>query len=291
MGEILHAIDLFKSFGRKQVLENFSLHLQEGQVYGLLGKNGEGKTTLIRMVMGIIPVDKGKILYKGTEIKFNRPYYKKEVGYIPEESIFFSWMTIKELMSFNSSFYPDWNENKADELLDRFDLHENLKIKNLSRGMKLKLGLVVALAAEPRLLILDDPTSGMDVPTRQDFLKGIIREILDEGTTILFSSHLVHELEGIIDHLGILHDGKLILEENFEKVKNEAKKVHVGFDGSVPDKIDIEEILTKQTDGNKCDLAVYPWSAAVKTRLEQLHPVRMKVESMTLEEIFVHFVS
>ena len=265
--------------------------MEEGKVYGLLGKNGEGKTTLIRMIMGIIPGDKGKILYKGNEINFNRPFYKKEVGYIPEESIFFGWMTINELMTFNSSFYPKWKAHKAKELLDRFDLDEKVKIKNLSRGMKLKMGLIVALAAEPELLILDDPTSGMDVPTRHDFLKGIIREILDEGTSILFSSHLVHELEGIIDHLGILHNGKLILEENFEQVKNNAKKVHLVFDGSVPDGIDIDGMLTKQTDGNKCDMGIYPWSEDVKINLEALHPTKMNLESMTLEEIFVHFVS
>jgi ABC-2 type transport system ATP-binding protein len=291
MSEILQTKNLYKSFGRKQVLNDLSMILEEGKVYGLLGKNGEGKTTLIRMIMGIIPNDRGKILYKGKQIEFNSPYYKREVGYIPEESIFFSWMTIKELMVFNSSFYPKWNGQKARGFLDRFGLDEKFRIKNLSRGMKLKLGLIVALAAEPELLILDDPTSGMDVPTRHDFLKGIIREILDEGTTILFSSHMVHELEGIIDHLGILHEGQLILEENFEQVKNGAKKVHLTFDGSVPDGIDIQGLLTKQTDGNTCDLGIYPWSEDVKNNLEALHPAKMNVESMTLEEIFIHFVS
>ncbi len=291
MSDILRAKNLYKSFGRKHVLNDFSMSLEEGKVYGLLGKNGEGKTTLIRMIMGIIPCDKGKIHYKESEIKFNHPLYKKEVGYIAEESIFFGWMTIRDLMAFNSSFYSKWNENRAKDLLDRFDLEGRLKIKTLSRGMKLKLGLIVALAAEPELLILDDPTSGMDVPTRHDFLKGIISEILEQGTSILFSSHMVHELEGIIDHLGILHDGKLILEDNFEKVKNNAKKVHLVFDGSVPDGIDIEGMLTKQTDGNKCDLGIYPWSEDVKKGLEALHPTKMDTESMTLEEIFIHFVS
>jgi ABC-2 type transport system ATP-binding protein len=291
MAEILLAKNLNKSFGRKQVLKDFNMTLKEGQVYGLLGKNGEGKTTLIRMIMGIIPGDKGKILYKEKEIQFNQPFYKKEVGYIPEETIFFGWMTIKELMAFNSSFYPKWNVNKTRELLDRFDLEGKLKIKNLSRGMKLKLGLIVALAAEPDLLILDDPTSGMDVPTRHDFLKGIIQEILDEGTTILFSSHLVHELEGIIDHLGILHNGSLILEESFERVKNDAKKIHLAFDKAVPEGIDIKGLLTKQIDGNTCDLGVYPWSDETKNSLEALHPIKIDVESMTLEEIFIHFVS
>jgi ABC-2 type transport system ATP-binding protein len=291
MGDILQVNNLFKSFGRKQVLSDFNMSLEEGKVYGLLGKNGEGKTTLIRLIMGIIPGDKGKILYKGNEIKFNQPFYKKEVGYIPEDSIFFGWMTIKELMTFNSSFYPKWNPQKTKELLDRFNLDGKLKIKNLSRGMKLKLGLIVALVAEPELLILDDPTSGMDVPTRHDFLKGIIREILDEGTSILFSSHLVHELEGIIDHLGILHEGKLILEDNFEQVKNKAKKVHLVFDDPVPDGIDIKGILTKQTDGNKCDIGIYPWSENVKNELDAFNPTKVNVESMTLEEIFIHFVS
>ena len=291
MGDILQANSLYKSYGQKKVLNDFNMSLKEGKVYGLLGKNGEGKTTLIRMIMGIIPGDKGKILYKGKKIKFNHPFYKKEVGYIPEESIFFGWMTIQELMTFNSSFYPKWNENKLNELLNRFDLDGKLKIKYLSRGMKLKLGLIVALVAEPELLILDDPTSGMDVPTRHDFLKGIISEILEQGTSILFSSHLVHELEGIIDHLGILHNGKLILENNFEQVKKNAKKVHLVFDGSVPEGIDVQGMLTNQTDGNACDLGIYPWSEVVKKDLEALHPIKMSMESMTLEEIFVHFVT
>lgn len=291
MGEILRAECLYKKFGRKQVLKDFNMTLEEGKVYGLLGKNGEGKTTLIRMIIGVIPGDKGKIYYKGNPIAFNSPHYKKEVGYIPEESIFFGWMRINELLTFNSSFYPKWNASKAREFLKKFDLDGNLKIKNLSRGMKLKMGLVVALASEPELLILDDPTSGMDVPTRHDFLKGIIQEILDEGTTILFSSHLVHELEGIIDHLGILHDGHLILDGEFEKVRNSAKKVYLSFDGSVPDRIEITGILSKQTNGNKCDLGIYPWSEDAKKGLEALNPTTMDVESMTLEEIFIHFVA
>ncbi len=291
MAEILRVENLNKSFGRKMVLKDFCMTLEEGKVYGLLGKNGEGKTTLIRMIMGIIPGDKGEIFYKGKPIAFNSPSYKREVGYIPEESIFFGWMRIKELLAFNSSFYPKWNASKAREFLKKFDLDRNIKIKNLSRGMKLKMGLITALASEPELLILDDPTSGMDVPTRHDFLKGIIQEILDEGTTILFSSHMVHELEGIIDRLGILHNGHLILDGDFEKVKNSAKKVYLSFDGSIPDQIEIKGIMSKQTNGNICDLGIYPWSEDAKKGLEALNPTKMDVESMTLEEIFIHFVA
>jgi ABC-2 type transport system ATP-binding protein len=291
MGEILRAESLYKKFGRKQVLKDFSMTLGEGKVYGLLGKNGEGKTTLIRIIMGVIPGDEGEIFFEDKLIAFNSPNYKEKVGYIPEESIFFGWMKIKQLLAFNSSFYPKWNATKAQEFLKRFELDENLRIKNLSRGMKLKMGLIIALASEPSLLILDDPTSGMDVPTRHDFLRNIIREILDQGTTILFSTHLVHELEGIIDHLGILHEGHLILDDAFEEVKSSTRKVHLVFDGSVPDRIDVKGVLTQQSDGNKFDLGIYPWSEEARKDLEALNPSRMDVESMTLEEIFVQFVS
>jgi ABC-2 type transport system ATP-binding protein len=131
----------------------------------------------------------------------------------------------------------------------------------------------------------------LDVPTRHDFLKGIIQEILEKGTTILFSSHMVHELEGIIDHLGIIHNGRLILEENFEAVKNRAKKVRLTFDHPVPDDFKINGILTKQTDGKSCDLVFYPWEEEKRNELQAFLPRRIEVESMTLEEIFVHFVS
>jgi len=291
MGEILKIENLSKSFGRKIVLENYNMTLEKGKVYGLLGKNGEGKTTLIRIIMGVIPADKGEIFYKNKRVKFNDTSYKKEVGYIPEENIFFGWMRMKELLDFNSSFYPTWNHQKAEEYLKRFSLDKKTKIKNLSRGMKLKLGLIVALASEPELLILDDPTSGLDVPTRHDFLKDIIREILESGTTILFSSHMVHELEGIIEHLGILHNGNLILDEYFQKVKSLTKRVRITFDRSPPDKIGIGGILTEQKNGSRKELVIYPWNEEKEKKIKALSPVHLEIEPLTLEEIFINFVS
>ena len=127
MSEILNIISLDKSFGQKKVLENFNMTLQEGKVYGLLGNNGEGKTTLIRMIMGIIPSNKGEIFYKNQKIEFKHSAYKKEIGYIPEESFFYSWMTIKDLLDLNSSFYPKWNSKKAHEFLERFSLDNKIK--------------------------------------------------------------------------------------------------------------------------------------------------------------------
>jgi ABC-2 type transport system ATP-binding protein len=290
MDELLAIRGLSKNFGRKVILKNFDLTLEKGKVYGLLGKNGAGKTTLIRMIMGVIPWDSGEIIYKGQKLKFGDAAYKREIGFIPEDSIFFSWMTIKELLNFNASFYSSWNDIKAEKYLDRLALDGKAKIRHLSRGMKLKVGLIVALAADPKFLILDDPTSGLDVPTRQEFMRDIIKEILEGGTTILFSSHLVHELDGIIDKLGILHNGNLILEDEYTKVKDASKKVLLVFEKAIPANISIDGVLSQKSENNRLEVVIHPWDEAKLRELESLNPKHMEVNSLTLEEIFISFV-
>jgi len=291
MDEILRIENLSKSFGKKKVFENLSMSLVEGKVCGFLGKNGEGKTTLARILMGVIPSDTGQIYYRNKKITFGGSSYKNEVGFIPEESIYFGRMSIKELLDFNGAFYSAWNRQKVEDYLDRFSLDKNTKIRNLSRGMKLKLGLIVTLASEPKVLILDDPTSGLDVLTRHDFLKEIIKELSEAGTTILFCTHLVHEIEGIIDHLSIINDGGLILDEDIQKVRAFAKRILLNFDGPLPGEIRIEGVLAKKANGNRCELVVYPWTPEKKSLVEELGPTKMEMLSLSLEEIFINFVS
>jgi len=291
MGEILSIQNLSKSFGRKSVLRDFSLTLEKGKVYGLLGKNGEGKTTLMRVIMGVIPSDGGEIQYKGRRICFNDAWHRKEIGYIPEDSFFFSAMRIKELLDFNASFYPAWDWRKAEDYLGRLNLDGRGRIGQLSRGMKLKLGFVVALAAKPELLFLDDPTSGIDVPTRQDFLKGIVRELSDAGTTLLFSSHLVHELERIVEHIHILDGGRIILDEEYLALKNRTRRVRMEFEGGTPDSTRLAGLLTERREGNRIDAVIYPWVEDVAKAVEALTPSRWEVEPLSLEEIFMSFIA
>jgi ABC-2 type transport system ATP-binding protein len=219
MSELLRIERLSKSFGRRSVLRDFHLTIESGRVYGLLGRNGEGKTTLARILMGVIPADGGSIQYKGRRITFGASDYKREFGYVPEDPFFYDGMTVRGLLALNAGFYPRWDGKRAAADLERFGLEPKAKIATLSRGTKLKLELVTALAAAPELLILDDPTSGLDVPTRRDFLRDIIRELAASGTTILFATHLVHELERVVERLLILHGWRLILDEDFDAVK------------------------------------------------------------------------
>ena len=219
MSELLRIQNLSKTFGRHEVLRDFNLAIESGRVYGLLGRNGEGKTTLARILMGVIPADGGDIFYKGKRIAYGESAHKREFGFVPEDPFFYEDMTVQRLLAFNCRFYPKWDGKRAAADLERFALDPKARVGTLSRGMKLKLGLAVALAAAPELLILDDPTSGLDVPTRQDFLRDIIRELAASGTTVLFATHLVHELERIVERLLVLHGGRLILDEDFDAVK------------------------------------------------------------------------
>jgi ABC-2 type transport system ATP-binding protein len=291
MSELLKITGLGKSFGRHLVFRGLNLKLETGKVYGLLGLNGEGKTTLIRILLGVIPADAGRILYKDSPVSFRSAAYKDEVGYIPEDSFFFGGMRVGELLDFNAAFFRRWDGRRADELLKRFSLDERAKVKTLSRGMKLRLEMAVALAARPALLVLDDPTSGLDVPTRHDFLQDIILELADAGTTILFSTHLVHELERIVDHLFILHRDRLILAEEHETVKSSTRRVRLAFPGNPPPSLGIDGVLTETRDGQRLEAVVYPWSEAKKEKIEGLFPTRLDVEPLTLEDIFRSFVA
>lgn len=219
MSELLRIEHLSKSFGRKEVLKDLSLSVESGRVHGLLGRNGEGKTTLARVLMGVIPADGGVVTFRGRRIGFGQSAYKREFGYVPEDPFFYEDMTVRRLLDFNARFYPRWDRKRIAADLERFGLDPKSRFGTLSRGQKLKLGLAAALAAAPELLILDDPTSGLDVPTRQDFLRDVIRELAASGTTVLFATHLVHELERVVERLLVLHGGRLIVDEDFDRVK------------------------------------------------------------------------
>ena len=290
MSELLKIEGLSKSFGRRAVLRSVGLTLEPGKVYGFLGRNGEGKTTLIRTIMGVIPRDRGIISFKGSPVTFAGAAYKKEIGYIPEDAFFYGWMTVGGLLDFNAHFFPKWDSAKAADDVKRFALDRAAKVRTLSRGQKLKLAFVAALAARPELLILDDPTSGLDVPTRRDFLREVIRELAAGGTAVLFATHLVHELERIVDHLFILNGGRIVLDETYEKVKGLARRAVLGFDGEAPDLSDLANVIGRRAIGRDLELIIYPWDEEIEKALRALNPARLDIESLSLEDVFVSFV-
>ncbi len=290
MSDLLRVEHLSKSFSRQAVLRDIGFALEPGRVYGLLGRNGEGKTTLIRTIMGVIPRDSGVISFKGLPVTFGAADYKQEIGYIPEDSFFYGGLTVGELLSFNGRFFHKWDARRAADDLKRLALDPAAKVRTLSRGQQLKLAFVVALAAGPQLFVLDDPTSGLDVPTRREFLRDVIRALADGGTAVLFATHLVHELECIVDHLFILHGGRIVLDAAFEQVKDKARRVVLGFDGEPLAFPDPPNLLVRRRAGTDVELVVYPWSDDGERALRSAGAARFDVEPLGLEDFFAAFV-
>jgi len=290
MSDLLKVEKLSKGFGGRAVLREIGFSVEPGRVYGLLGRNGEGKTTLIRTIMGVIPRDAGVITFKGRALTFGDADYKKEIGYIPEDAFFYGAMSVGGLLEFNGRFFPKWDARKAADDLKRFALDPAAKVRTLSRGQQLKLAFVAALAVRPELLLLDDPTSGLDVPTRQDFLRDVIRELAAGGTAVLFSTHLVHELERIVDHLFILHGGRIVLDEAYEKVKGLARRAVLGFDTEPPESPALDGVLSQRRIGKDLELIIYPWNEAVERTLRAMNAARLEIEPLSLEDIFTSFV-
>jgi ABC-2 type transport system ATP-binding protein len=290
MSELLKVERLSKGFGGKAVIHDVGFTVEPGRVYGLLGRNGEGKTTLIRTIMGVIPRDAGVISFKGRPVTYGEADYKRAIGYVPEDSFFYGGMSVAALLAFNGRFFPKWDPKRAEADVGRFGLDPAAKVRTLSRGQKLKLAVVAALAAEPELLILDDPTSGLDVPTRREFLRDIIGELARGGTAVLFATHLVHELERIVDHLFILRGGRIVLDEPYDKVKSQAKRAVVGFTGQPPESLEVGNVIGRRRIGQDWELVIYPWNEAVNGSLLALSAARLEVEALSLEDIFASFV-
>ncbi len=290
MAEMLRLEKLTKAFGRREVLRGIDLVLEPGKVYGLLGRNGEGKTTLVRTIMGVIPSDAGKIVFRGQPVGSGSPAYKQKIGYVPEDAFFYGWMSVRQVLDFNSRFYWPDDGWRPEGLIERFELDPDAKVRTLSRGQRLKLAFAVALTADPDLLILDDPTSGLDVPTRRDFLRDVIRQLADRGTTVLFATHLVHELERIVDHLLILRGGRVILDEPFEKIREQARRVLLRFDDGAPPIPRLETIIGERRAGREIDLIVYPWNSRAETAIQALGPVQVEFVPLSLEDLFTSFV-
>jgi len=267
MSELLKIEGLSKSFGQRAVLRSIGLTLEPGKVYGFLGRNGEGKTTLIRTIMGVIPPDAGVVSFKGLPVSFGEAAYKKEIGYIPEDAFFYGWMTVGGLLEFNSRFFPKWDAGRAADDVKRFALDPAAKVRTLSRGQQLMLAFVAALAA-----------------------REVIRELAAGGTAVLFATHLVHELERIVDHLFILNGGRIVLDETYERVKALARRAVLGFDGEAPDLSGLTNVLGRREIGRDLELVIYPWHEEGERALRALNPARLDIEALSLEDVFVSFV-
>jgi ABC-2 type transport system ATP-binding protein len=216
---VIEIAALTRRFGAKTALDSVSLSFARGGVYGLVGANGAGKTTLIKHILGLLVAESGSVRVFGADPVADPVGVLSRLGYLSEENDLPGWMRVDELIDYSRAFYPRWDDAYAEELRRTFELDASAPVKTLSKGQKARAGLIVALAHRPELLVLDDPSSGLDPIVRRDILGAVMRTMADEGRTVLFSSHLLDEVERIADHVTMIRRGTILMSAPLTEIK------------------------------------------------------------------------
>lgn len=278
---------LTRTFGKKTALRNVDLTISRGKVFGLVGENGAGKTTLIKHLIGSLNTQQGSVRVFGLDPVKDPKGVLGRIGYLSEERDLPHWMRVDELMRYTKAFYPDWDVSYAEKLRKMFRLDSSAKVKVLSQGQRAKAALLTALAYRPPLLILDEPSSGLDPVVRRDILDAIIRTAADEGRTVLFSSHLLDEVERVSDDTAMIHGGEIVMSAPLEKIRNRHHHVTLRFPHTLPGRPDLPGLLSIEGEGRKWTaLCAAEWSellAAAKAMGCEIS----KESPPTLEDIFV----
>jgi len=235
VSSVIEIKNVSRRFGKKLALDNVSLTVQRGGVFGLIGGNGAGKTTLLKHVMGMLKAQSGSVKVFGMDPIAQPVGVLSRMGYLSEERDLPSWMRVSELIRYTQAFYPTWDGRFAEELREMFELDPNAKVRTLSRGQRARAGLLVALAHRPELLVLDEPSSGLDPVVRRDILGAIIHTIAEDGRTVLFSSHLLDEVERVADHIAMIHEGRVVLANSMDDLKDSYRRVTLRFETPVVD--------------------------------------------------------
>lgn len=279
---------LKKSFGDKKAVDHLTLQVPAGSIFGFLGPNGAGKTTTIKMLLGLMRPDAGNGKVLGFDIVKDSVAIRKRIGYVAEVQNLYGYMTVEEMLRFSKSFYPSWNTGIVEKYLAFFKLPRREKIKNLSKGMKTQLGLVISLAPEPELLILDEPTSGLDTINRQELLRIIIEEISVQGRTVFFSSHLLHDVERVADRVAMINNGRLLEVRDVDEMKAAVKKIRVVFQRE-PDAALFSQpgIVNVEKQGNAYLLSVDAHLQQVLQSIKTVPYFTLDIIDRNLEEIFL----
>jgi ABC-2 type transport system ATP-binding protein len=226
--------NLTVSYGKRQILKGLSLEVPVGSIFGFLGANGSGKTATIKTLLGFRRPTSGRARVLGYDVMSQQREMRMHVGYVSETNSFYDFLTIPQLCALSRDLHQRWDQEAVDRSLKLFELPLNRSIKHFSKGMKSQLALCLALGHDPDLLILDEPTTILDPVARQVFLKMLIKQVAMAGKTVFFSSHVLSEVEAIADRVAVLHDGRLVLNDELDRVRDRQKLVHFTYIESPP---------------------------------------------------------
>src|SRR2546426_4269403 len=266
------------------------LHVPTGSIYGFLGPNGSGKTTTIRLILGLLQPLNGRITVLGRPMPAEYARILGRIGYVPEQPHLDAAMTVRELIDFQSAFYPQWDRMRAEELVQRFELDADRLFGRLSKGQKAKLMILLALAQRGDLLVLDEPTDGLDPVVRRDILSALLTYVSERGATIFISSHLVHELERVCDWVAVMDNGRLITESPMEKLKHGTKRLVVTGAPAEIGNPPLQLLTREASNGAGEHWVVGNWEPDMATYVESLGASIRDVIDLDLEDGFVELL-
>ena len=276
--------------GRAFELKGLDLNVPSGAIYGFLGPNGSGKTTTIRLVLGLLRPLAGRITVLGDAIPDAAPRVLARVGYVPEHPHLDPTLTVRETLSFQAAFYRSWDWPCAERLLRQFELDERSPFGRLSKGQKGKLMTLLALAQRPDLLVLDEPTDGLDPVVRRDVLSALLDYVSQRQATVFISSHLVHELERICDWIGVMDNGRLITEVPMERFKNGIKRLRVAGAPATAAGAPFSILAREPANGGAETWVVRDWEPEMAAYFATIGAALNDVIDLDLEEGFVELL-
>ena len=280
--------NLSKKFGDFQVLDNIIINAEKSQIYGLVGSNGCGKTTMLKHIMKIYKQDEGHIAFDGEEVDENTEIIKD--FYYVQDSLFFPYQyTLNKLFHYEKLMYKNMSQEKFEYLLKYFNIDKNKVLNKMSKGQKKQAAFILSIAAQPKLLLLDEIVDGLDAVIKRKFWDLLIKEVIDNEMTVMISSHDLKELDNICDKVGIMHEGKILREENLEKMKEDIKRVQFAIEGEFdPEQLKVFNILQIVKIGSVFILTLTGNTDELKKYLESTYTLLLFDKlSMSLEEIFI----
>lgn len=278
---------LTKKFQTYTALNQISVSVQPGSVFGLVGSNGAGKSTLLRTIAGIYKPDSGTVAIDGTPI-FEHPNVKNDIFFISDFPYFIPQSNMKEMAKFYASMYSNWSHERYRELCSLFPIEEKMKISSMSKGMQRQVALICALSTQPKVLLMDEIFDGLDPVMRQLLKKLLAREVSERNITVMIASHNLRELEDVCDHVGLLHQGGVVFEQELDGLKLNLHKLQAVFKPMISmDVFSDLDILKFDMKGSLINMVIRGDKGVISRRIEALKPVYFEMLPLTLEEVFI----
>lgn len=286
---VILASSLQKSFPDKEVLRGLDLDIPRGAVVGLLGSNGCGKSTFIKCLLGLLKPSSGEVRLWGEDPWRLSEANKTRLGYVPQEIRLYPWLTVSRLTRYWGAFYPNWDHAWVESLLDTWELDRKAKVGTLSAGQLQRAALVLAVGHHPELLVLDEPVAALDPVGRREFLRSLVEMTQDGEHTVLFSTHILSDLERVASHVALLADGKVQCFDELDALKDRFKRLRIRSDSDLPYSFSIPDAIRMEIHGSEAIVVVSACSDALLNDVRVRWNADVDVDDLNLEEIFLEF--